>query len=115
MLRHIAGHDRTGHVITIAFGKIDRDIQRFFIRSNTDLTGVNGKTRVAAIEIIATDGLKIRRHFLLLVFLIANHVPPRNAVAKLQLVQQCFCAKGLVANNINLRNFCRYPLLKDKG
>ena len=84
MPRQIARHLHTGQLVLVAFGDVYGDVDAFFIRRQAHLGGVDVETGVTAIQIVTAQGFEIPGQLLLLVFTIADHVPPRHFIAQLE-------------------------------
>ncbi len=80
----VATHFNTRKLVLIAFGNVNRDVDTFLVRSQTDLSRIDVEARIAAIQIVAAQGLEIARQFLFLVFTVAHYVPPRHFVTQLE-------------------------------
>ena len=99
-------------LVLLAFCDVDGDIDTFLIRSQADLRRVDIETSIAAIQIVTTQGFKVARQFLFLVFTIAHHVPPRHFVAKLEVRDQLVGCKCMVTNDIDLLDLRRDTFLE---
>ena len=84
MSRQIARHLNTRKLVLLAFSDIHGDIDAFFIRRQAHLSGVDVETCVTAIQVVTAQGFEIPGQLLLLVFAIADHVPPRHFIAQLE-------------------------------
>ena len=88
MARHAAIDDHTSDFVLIALGDIHRDVDAFFIWRKADLSRIDVEAGITAIQIEAAQGLEVARQFLLLVFTIADHVPPWHFIAQLEAGDQ---------------------------
>lgn len=59
---------------------------------------------IATIQIEAAQGFEIARQFLLLVFAIADEVPPRHLVTQLEARDQFVVGESMVADDVDLLN-----------
>ena len=114
MAGEVARHLYPGKLVLIAFGDVDGDIDPFLIRRQADLGRINVETGIAAIQIVAAQGFKVARQFLLLVFTVADHVPPRHFIAQLEVGDQLISRKRMVADDVDLLNFSGDAFLEDQ-
>ncbi|MOA09498.1 hypothetical protein D3C78_1293310 [compost metagenome] len=84
MTGQIAVNHHAGELVLLAFSDIDGDVDAFFVRRQADLSRIDIKARVAAVQIETAQGFEVTRQLLLLVFAIANHVPPRHFITQLE-------------------------------
>ena len=104
----------TGKLVLIAFSDVNRDVDTFLVRRQTDLSRVDVETGVTAIQIVAAQGFEIPRQFLFLVFTIANHVPPRHFIAQLESGDQFVGAKRVVTHDVDLLDLRGNTFLEDQ-
>ena len=100
----VAVHDNIGKLVLIAFGDVDGDVDAFFIRRQAHLGRIDVEAGIAAIQIEAAQGFEIARQFLLLVFAIADQVPPRHFITQLEARDQFVVGEGVVADDVDLLN-----------
>ncbi|MNL58645.1 hypothetical protein D3C87_1822980 [compost metagenome] len=84
MACQIAVHHHASELVLLAFSDIDGDVDAFFVRRQADLSRIDIKARVAAVQIETAQGFEVTRQLLLLVFAIANQVPPRHFITQLE-------------------------------
>ena len=114
MPRQVTTHFNTRKLVLLAFSDVNRNVDTFFVRSQTDLSRVDVETRIATIEIVAAQGFEVTRQFLFLVFAIAHHVPPWHFIAQLEGGDQFVGAERVVADNVDLLDLRRNTFLEDQ-
>ena len=114
MAREIARYLHPGKLVLIAFGDVDGNVDPFLVRRQANLSRIDVETGITAIQIVAAQGFKVARQLLLLVFTVADHVPPRYLIAQLEVGDQFIGRKRMVADDIDLLNFCGDAFLEDQ-
>ncbi|CAH0148294.1 hypothetical protein SRABI106_00386 [Rahnella aquatilis] len=84
MTRHAASHFNARKFVLLTFCDVQRNVDAFFVRRQADLSRINVETGITAIQIETTQGFKVTREFLFLIFTVTDHVPPWHFITQLE-------------------------------